>query len=124
MKYADPKAAIQFLLEAFGQNALVVEGMDDIVEHAQLRVGNGLIFLSADRGDDRYGMHSPLTLHGSSHALCVWVADNALNDHQARAEAAGAQILNPVHESLAGVHECTCTDQENQVWTFGSYRGE
>ncbi|WP_029373849.1 VOC family protein [Mycobacterium sp. UM_WWY] len=125
LKYADPKAAIRFLVEAFGFTThFVVEGADDTVEHAQLRVGNSLIFLSADHANDRYGMHSPLALNGSSHALCVWVADDALDDHQARAEMAGAAILNRLHNSLAGVREYTCTDPENQVWTFSSYRGE
>lgn len=125
LTYADPRAAIQFLAEAFGFSThFVVEGPDGTVEHAQLRVGSNLIFLSADNHDDRYGMHSPLTLRGSSHALCVWVPDDALGHHQAKAEAAGAQILNPLHDSVAGVREYSCADPENQIWTFSSYRGE
>ncbi|GAA1026776.1 MULTISPECIES: VOC family protein [Amycolatopsis] len=125
LKYADPKAAIAFLTEAFGFTThFVVETPDGTVEHAQLRVGNQLIFLGKDQPADRYGMHSPLTLKGTSHALCVWVPDSALDEHQRRAREHGARILNPVHASIAGVREYSCADPENQVWTFSSYTGE
>ncbi|OAP22721.1 Glyoxalase-like domain protein [Amycolatopsis sp. M39] len=69
-------------------------------------------------------MHSPLVLRGTSHALCAWVPDDTLERHQARAEAAGARILGPVHDSPAGVREYSCADPESQVWTFSSYAGE
>lgn len=125
LRYVDPKAAIDFLFSAFGFALhFKVDGADGGVEHAQLRVGTDLVFLSREHEGDRYGMHSPQVLHGTSHALCVWVPDDALDGHQAQAEAAGAAILNPVHDSLAGVREYTCADPEGQLWTFSSYAGE
>ncbi|MBB1151969.1 VOC family protein [Amycolatopsis dendrobii] len=124
LTYEDPKAALEFLVEAFGfESHFVVDG-ENGVEHAQVRAGASLIFLTRDHDADQYGMHSPLALGGTSHALCVWVPDSALDGHQARAEAAGGRILNPVHDSPAGVREYSCADPEGQVWTFSSYAGE
>ncbi|ORA35915.1 VOC family protein [Mycobacterium aquaticum] len=125
LRYVDPTSAIEFLSGAFGfELHFKTEADDGSVEHAQLRVGADLIFLGREHGGNPYGMHSPLILHGTTHALCVWVADHALDEHQSRAEAAGATILNPVHDSLAGVREYTCADLEGHVWTFSSYAGE
>ncbi|UKD57826.1 hypothetical protein L3Q65_14215 [Amycolatopsis sp. FU40] len=77
LTYEDPKAALEFLVEAFGfESHFVVDG-ENGVEHAQVR-----------------------------------------------AEAAGGRILNPVHDSPAGVREYSCADPEGQVWTFSSYAGE
>jgi uncharacterized glyoxalase superfamily protein PhnB len=125
LKYLRPRAAVEFLTEAFGfDRHFVVEGDDGEVEHAQVRVGGNLIFLSRDRDDDRYGLHSPQALKGSTQNLCIYVPDAQLDDHQARAAAAGAGIVNPIHDSLAGVREYSCTDPESHVWTFSSYAGE
>ncbi|QWF85556.1 VOC family protein [Amycolatopsis sp. CA-230715] len=125
VRYADPKAAIAFLTEAFGfESHFVVDAADGGVEHAQVRAGADLIFLSREQEADRYGMHTPLVLGGTSQSLCVWVPDGALEEHEARAAAAGARILNPVHDSPAGVREYSCADPEGQVWTFSSYAGE
>ncbi|WP_033293553.1 VOC family protein [Amycolatopsis jejuensis] len=125
LKYRDPKAAIAFLTGAFGFSThFVVETADGTVEHAQLRVGTQLIFLGREQPDDRYGMHSPLALAGTSAAFCVWVPDDSLDEHERRAKDHGARILSPVHGSLAGVREYSCADPENHVWTFSSYSGE
>jgi uncharacterized glyoxalase superfamily protein PhnB len=125
LKYLRPRAAIRFLTEAFGfERHFVVEGDDGEVEHAQMRVGGNLIFLGRDREDGRYRLHSPQVLKGTTQNLCIWVPDDQLDGHQARAAAIGAEILNPIHDSLAGVREYSCADPERQVWTFSSYAGE
>lgn len=125
LRYIDPRSAIEFLSDAFGFALhFKVDAGDGGVEHAQLRVGTDLIFLSREHDADPYKMHSPRVLHGTTHALCVWVSDRELDEHQARAEAAGAAILNPIHDSVAGVREYSCADPEGQVWTFSSYAGE
>jgi uncharacterized glyoxalase superfamily protein PhnB len=125
IKYAQPGAAITFLTAAFGfEQHFKVAGEDGEIEHAQLRAGSDLIFISRDREDDMYGLHSPLMLQGGTQNLCVRVADEQLDEHQARAESAGARIANPVHDSPAGVREYSCIDPEQHVWTFSSYAGE
>lgn len=125
LRYLDPKGAIEFLTGAFGfVPHFVVAADDGGVEHAQVLAGSNLIFLSREHPDDRYGMHSPQVLNGTAQALCIRVPDDTLDPHQTRAEASGARILNPIHDSLAGVREYTCADPEGQLWTFSSYAGE
>lgn len=125
LRYVNPDIAITFLTTAFGfEQHFAVAGDDGVVEHAQLRADSDLIFISRDRVGDQYGLHSPLTLKGGSQNLCVYVADDQLDDHQARAEAAGAQIVNRIHAAPAGVREYSCIDPEQHVWTFSSYTGE
>lgn len=125
LKYVSPSAMSRFLADAFGfEEHFAVEGADGELEHAQLRVGSSLIFVSRHRDDDQYGLSSPQVLGGASGNLCVWVADDQLDAHSRRAVDAGATILNPIHDSLAGVREYSCTDPEGHVWTFSSYAGE
>ncbi|MET9327486.1 VOC family protein [Tsukamurella sp. NPDC003166] len=124
LRYADPGTAITFLDAAFGFTTHFVVETGDGVEHAQLRVGDDLVFLGRAHGGDRYGMGTPGTLGGSTVALCVRVPDHSLDAHAQRAETAGARILNPVHASLAGVREYSCADPEGHVWTFSDYSGE
>ncbi|MFI6044713.1 VOC family protein [Nocardia sp. NPDC051321] len=125
VKYLRPRAALEFLSVAFGfEEHCVVAGADGEVEHAEIRAGNDLIFISRSRDGDRYGMQSPLVLGGTSHGVCIWVPDSELDEHRARAHAAGATILNPIHDAAAGVREYCCADREGQVWTFSSYTGQ
>ncbi len=125
LRYADPRAAIAFLAAAFGFTThFVVDAGDGGVEHAQLRAGDDLVFLGRDHPGDRYTMSTPGALGGTTVALCVRVPDDELDDHARRAEAAGATILNPVHDAIAGVREYTCADLEGHVWTFSAYAGE
>ena len=125
IKYVQPGAAIAFLAAAFGfEQHFLVTGEDGEVEHAQLRVGSDLIFISRDREDDRYNLLSPLSLKGGSQNLCVRVADEELDEHQANARTAGARIVSPIHDAPAGVREYSCIDPEQHVWTFSGYAGE
>ena len=125
LRYASPRSAIEFLSSAFGFDVhFIVDADDGDVEHAQLLVGTNFVFLSRDHEADRYGMHSPEVLRGTTQALCIRVPEGELAQHQAHAETSSARILNPVHKSLAGVLEYTCADPEGHVWTFSSYAGE
>ncbi len=125
VKYVSPGVMMRFLQDAFGfEKHFVVEGSDGEIEHAQVRAGTSLIFLSRAREDDRYGLSSPRVLGGTTQNLCVWVSDEGLDEHQDAAINAGAVIMNPVHDSLAGVREYSCSDPEGHVWTFSSYTGE
>ncbi|EGD56818.1 VOC family protein [Gordonia neofelifaecis] len=125
LKYLRPGAMIAFLEDAFGFGRhFSVAGDDGEIEHAQLRVGSGLIFLSRHHDGDRYGLSSPEALGGTTQNLCVWISDDQLDEHCRKAVNAGAVVLNPIHDSLAGVREYSCADPEGHVWTFSSYAGE
>lgn len=115
--------AVEWLCKAFMfEKHFVAEDRGKVV-HAQLRLGEALIFVGPDHEDDRYGMHSPLSLNGTNQ--CVYIAtDENLDDHCARAESAGAEIVTPPHDTVYGGREYSCFDLERHVWSVGSYKGE
>ena len=62
MKYVDAPKAIEWLCRAFGfERHLVVEGDLNIVEHAQLTLGGGMIMLGSVRVSAFDEMQKPPT---------------------------------------------------------------
>lgn len=119
-RYRDARAAIDFLVEAFGfEPKLVVEGDDGSIEHAQLQHGTGMVMLGSIR-DDEYGR---LLAHGDrvvpSGAVYVVVPD--VHAHAEHARAAGAEIVTEPEEQDYGGADYTARDPEGVIWSFGSY---
>lgn len=53
LRYEDAPAAIEWLCEAFGfKKHMEVEGESDMIPHARLVYGNGMIMLGSVREDD------------------------------------------------------------------------
>ena len=85
--YEDVEGAMDFLARAFGfEEVLRYTGGEGYVSHAEMRIGDGVIYMG-DPGDDYRG---PAKLGGVTVAIHVSVDDaDALCE---RAKAAGAQI--------------------------------
>lgn len=116
-RYEDAKAAIDFLVDAFGfEPSLVVDGPNGSIEHAQLVHGTGMIMLGSLR-DDEYGRAAGDS--ATSGAVYVIVSD--VYGHADRARAAGAEILMEPKEEDYGGANYTARDPEGVVWSFGSY---
>ena len=123
LRYRDPAAAIEWLCNAFAFKVRFVAEECGAVVHAQISLGDGLLFLGPDHEDDKYGMHSPLSLNGTNQ--CVYIAaDENIDDHCARARSAGADILTLPHDTPYGGREYSCLDPEKHVWSVGAYKGE
>lgn len=123
LRYRDPKAAIEWLENAFQFQRHFVADEEGEVVHAQLRVGDDLLMLGPDHIDDKYGMHSPLKLNGTNQ--CVYIAlDNDIDEACERARAAGATIVTAPYHTPYGSREFSCKDLEGHVWSFGTYAGE
>jgi uncharacterized glyoxalase superfamily protein PhnB len=119
LRAQDAYGLIQFLVDAFGFERVVVYGDGNIVHHAELAwpLGGGLMMGSArDNPDD------PWPVPPGSGA-CYVVTDDADALH-ARAVAAGAQITSPLHDTDYGSRDFAATDPEGNRWSFGTYRGE
>jgi uncharacterized glyoxalase superfamily protein PhnB len=123
LRYRDPKAAIDWLEQAFQfQRHFVAEEAGQVV-HAQMRLGGDMIMLGPDHADDKYGMHSPLALNGTNQ--CVYVAlDTDIDEAADRAQSAGAKIITAPNDTPYGSREFSCQDLEGHVWSFGTYAGE
>ncbi len=83
LRCRDARRAIAFLEEAFGfKAAMVVDGEDGTIAHAELTYGpDGMVMLGTDR-EDPYGSH------GGQGWMYVVVED--ADAHYAQAKAAGA----------------------------------
>ena len=117
----DTRGLIRFLVDAFGFEETAVHGdqpggSGDVV-HAELSwpLGGGVMLGSAREG----GAWTPTP----GTAACYVVTDDpdALHD---RAVAAGAEVIQPLHDTDYGSRDFAVRDPEGNLWSFGTYRGE
>lgn len=118
-RYRDPARIIDWLTTVFGFT--VHARYDDgsgAVQHAELAYGSSMIMLGAI-ADDAYGaMVGSAVVPG---AKSVYVAVDDADALYARADAAGATILEGLVERSYGSREFTVRDPEGNVWCFGTY---
>ncbi len=122
LRYRDAKAAIAFLCSAFGfTKHLVVPGEGNVIHHAQLTLGNGMIMLGS-MADNAFGklMAHPDEIGGRETQSAYVIVPDA-DAHYARARKAGAEILLPIKTEDYGGRGYTCRDPEGHIWNFGTY---
>jgi uncharacterized glyoxalase superfamily protein PhnB len=120
LRYADARAAVQWLCDAFGfERHAVFDAPDGTVAHAELRLGAGVLMLGQSR-DDALGLRTPRELGAGTGGVYACVAD--ADAHHVSAVAAGAEIVLPLREMDYGSREYTCRDPEGNLWSFGTYR--
>ncbi|MDQ3762121.1 MAG: VOC family protein [Actinomycetota bacterium] len=116
LSYSDERAAIRFLVEAFGfEETLVVPGdRDGEIVHVELRwpEGGGIMFGS---GEGEFGRKP-----GSASLYVVTDQPDALFE---RATAAGAEVVRGLKDEDYGSRGFTVRDPEGNLWSFGTYRG-
>jgi len=122
LSYRDAPAMIDWLVRAFGfvKQAVYMDG--DVVLHAQLTWGDGMIMLGSAGKDGDWAklMAQPNEIGGrSTHGVCVIVTDP--DAHYARAKTAGADIVIDIADQHYGGRGYACRDPEGYVWWFGSY---
>ena len=112
-KYADARAAIDFLERAFGfERKAVHDGPDGGVAHAELTFGDGMVMLGdAKPGDERF----------RTGRAVIYVVVTDTDAHHARAVEAGAEIAMPLTDQDYGSREYAALDPEGNVWSFGTY---
>ena len=120
LRYRDARAAIRFLVEAFGfEEVATYAGADEsIVAHAELRwpLGGGLM-LGSPRADSAISELPPGV--GS-----VYVVTDAPDQLFERARNAGARIVRGLRDEDYGSRGFTARDPEGVYWSFGTYAGE
>jgi len=121
LRYRDAPAAIDWLCRAFGFQRHAVYQDGDIVHHAQLVFGNGMVMLgSVQPGPWGGHMLQPDETGGrETQSACVIVHD--ADAHYARAKAAGARIVIDIADQDYGGRGYACHDPEGHLWWFGSY---
>lgn len=108
LTYADASAAMTFLQAAF--DFVPVQSFSDEagqLVHGEMRFGNGVIMV---------GTGAP-----SMGSVGIYVVVAEIDAHLARAEAAGAVIVEALHDTEFGTRRYRARDPEGYVWSFGTY---
>jgi uncharacterized glyoxalase superfamily protein PhnB len=121
IRYTDAHAAMRFLVDAIGfEPLLVIPGEGDVITHAELRLGDGVIMIGSITPDRRAaGMRSAKELAGSAQGIYIQVDD--ADAAYARATAAGAEIVEPLRDDLGSGRGFILRDPDGNVWGFGTY---
>ncbi|MBT2390341.1 VOC family protein [Streptomyces sp. ISL-1] len=115
--YADAKAAIKQLTEAFGfTERAVYEDEAGAVVHAELIFGNGMVMLGSKGTGSEF---DKLMKDGGPVGVFVHVDD--VDAHHARAVERGADIMMPPTDQDYGARDYMARDIEGNVWSFGTY---
>jgi uncharacterized glyoxalase superfamily protein PhnB len=120
LRYADPRAAIDWLVSTLGFTEHEVStGPDGAVTHAELTIGTGMIMISP--AGDEAAADKPA---GITPGVYIAVDDGlgGIDAHHARAKAAGAEIIFGLTDQPYGSREYAVRDPEGYAWYLGTYR--
>jgi len=122
LRYRNALAAIEWLCRAFGFEKHAVHADADIVHHAQLVFGNGMIMLSSVDRTSPWStrLAQPDEIGGRETQACYLAVADA-DAHYARAKAAGAVIIDELESKEYGGKGYGCLDPEGHIWWFGTY---
>jgi uncharacterized glyoxalase superfamily protein PhnB len=117
--YQDARAAINFLITAFGFTTAAVVEDGPIIRHAELRWKGAPVAMlsSADREDSE-----DCAVRPTGRNSVYLVADSAeeIDALFAQAEAAGASVVREPFDTPYGSHEFAAADPEGNLWNFGT----
>ncbi|WP_300616496.1 VOC family protein [Dokdonella sp.] len=122
LSYRDAPAAIEWLCRAFGFTKHAVYAEGDVVHHAELVFGNGMVMLGSVAKPGPWSQYTaqPDEIGGrATQSAYVIVSD--CKAHYERAKAAGAAIVLDYEEKDYGGAGYSCRDLEGHLWSFGSY---
>jgi uncharacterized glyoxalase superfamily protein PhnB len=123
LRYRDAPRAIDWLCQVFGfERHLVVPGDNDIIAHAQLSHGRGMIMLGSASNESVYGrlVVHPEDIGGAETQTTYLVAADADAVYQ-RVKAAGGTIVIDIVDEEYGGRGFTCRDLEGHIWSVGTY---
>jgi uncharacterized glyoxalase superfamily protein PhnB len=116
LRYRDARAAIDFLVAAFGFTEVSAHpGDDGTIAHAELSHGDGMVMLGTGEsgGDDASDVRTA--------AFSLYIAVEDPDAHCEQARAAGAEITREPQDMDYGSREYGARDPEGFHWSFGTY---
>lgn len=118
LRFRNSAAMLDWLKTAFGFAEHAVYRDGDAIAHAELRLGSSIIMIGQTK-DDEYGrlVGNPESRRTDAIYIAVPDADAA----HARAEKAGADIVQQLRDTDHNSREFTCRDPEGNLWSFGTY---
>lgn len=118
--YRDPKAALAWLEQAFGfEITMAIDGPPDAPEMCHYEMscaGQGRVMIGAEWAE---WIRSPAAVGANTQTLHVQLP-GGLDEHCARARAAGAEIAAEPSDQFYGDRTYRAVDLEGHRWTFGA----
>jgi uncharacterized glyoxalase superfamily protein PhnB len=115
--YKDPLAALDWLENAFGfERSMVITDKEGNLGHSEMRFGDGLIYVGSEWTDY---VASPGSVGGKNTQSIHIHLKNGIDEHCARARAAGAVIVREPEDQFYGDRVYSARDPEGHVWSFG-----
>ena len=111
--YRDLPAALEWLARAFGFTEEMRTGTPSGGMHAQMRFDGQRIMMG--QGARQWGMVSPREADSATMGVFIYLED--VDAHHTRAEAAGAEIVQPPHNESYG-RTYTARDLDGHPWFF------
>jgi len=110
--------AIEFYKKALGaEERMRMAGPDGKISHAELKIGNSIIFLNDE--NPTWGCKSPQTLGGSASAFYLYVED--VDKAFQSAIDAGGNTTMPVMDMFWGDRMGNFTDPYGYSWTISTH---
>ena len=117
--YRDANAALDFLKRAFGfEEKAVYRGDEGEINHAELRLGDGLVMFGQHRPG---GFTGDIDIDPASSPQSIYVVVSDPDAHHGRAVAGGAKIIRELTDMDYGSREYSAADLEGNRWSFGTY---
>ncbi len=123
MRYRQPQTMIDWLCSALGfEKQAVYLGPNNVVMHAQLTFGNGMIMIGSVENESPASKlyKQPDEIGGAeTQSSCLIVS--GIDAIYATAKKAGAKMLFDLEEKEYGGKTFTCADPEGHLWHIGTY---
>ncbi|MGD0095944.1 MAG: VOC family protein [Terracidiphilus sp.] len=121
-RYQNAPAAIEWLCKVFGfERHAVYEGENGTIAHAELTLGKGMIMLGSGKNDEFGSGFRPPAELGGVETRSVYIVVPDADGAYARAVAAGAKVIRPLHDTDYGSRDFTVRDPEGHSWSVGTY---
>ncbi len=122
LTYRDPKAALDWLANAFGfELTMAIDGPDGDASQGHYEMaleGRGRIMVG---GEWNEWMRSPASVDGHTTGRVHVAVTHDIDVHCERARAAGATIVDEPSDQFYGDRTYRCTDLEGHHWTFSMH---
>jgi uncharacterized glyoxalase superfamily protein PhnB len=116
--YDDVAAAVDFLVRAFGFTEQMRVGTPRGGTHAQVKLGDQIVMMGQGSTDKSHA--TPTELGRVTSGVFVYL--DGIDAHYAQAQAAGAEIVEPLSD-LAYGRSYTARDPQGHTWFFTSPKG-
>jgi uncharacterized glyoxalase superfamily protein PhnB len=121
--YRDPLAALKWLEQAFGfETSMLVTDASGAVGHAEMSFAGGKVGVGGEWASPELlgpaAMKSPASLGGAGSQFIRVALQDGIDEHCARARAAGARITQPPTDQFYGARVYRALDLEGHVWCF------